>query len=58
MFVLEKMKANLLLPLFEPIVSTLFFSTESNNFYLIKLKLPSGAELKVSLKITRNCIIR
>ena len=41
MFVVERMKANLLLPLFEPTVSTLL-----NELNLIKLKLPSEAEFQ------------
>ena len=46
MLVVESMKANLLLPLFEHMVSTLFFSAWFNELDLIKLNLPSEAELK------------
>ena len=46
MFVVERMKANLLLPLFEPMVSILFFSGRLNELDVIKLKLPSEAGLK------------
>ena len=46
MFVVERMKVNLLLPLFGHMVSTLGFSAGLNEFDLIKLKLPSKTELK------------
>ena len=45
MFAVERIKANLLLSIFEPIAFT-FFSTGLNELDLIKLKLPSEAELK------------
>ena len=40
------MKTNLLLPLFEPMVSTVGFFTGLNKLDVIKIKLPSEAELK------------
>ena len=46
MFIVERMRPNLLLPLFEPMVSILFFSVRLNELDVIKLKLPSEAKLK------------
>ena len=40
------MKANVLIPLFEPVNSTLVFTTVLNELNLIKLELPSKEELK------------
>ena len=40
------MKANVLIPLFEPVNSTLVSTAELNELNLIKLKLPSKEELK------------
>ena len=45
MFVVERMKANLLLSMFEPISSIFVFSAGINEVDLIKLKLLSGSEL-------------
>ena len=45
-FVVEMMKANLLIPLFEPVNSTSMFTTGLNEFDLIKLKLPYKEEFK------------
>ena len=45
-FVVERMKANLLLSMLQSIASTFIFSAGLNEFDLIKLKLPSKAELK------------
>ena len=45
-FVVEMMKANLLIPLVEPVNSTSMFTTGLNEFDLIKLKLPSKEEFK------------
>ena len=44
-FVVKMMKANVLIPLFEPVNSTLVSTAELNELNLIKLKLPSKEEL-------------
>ena len=44
--VVKMIKANLLLPMFEPIFSTLAFTTGLNELDLVKLKLPTKEELK------------
>ena len=50
MFVIEMIKSNLLLSIFEPVFSTLLFTTGLNELDLIKLKLPSKEELKGIVK--------
>ena len=45
-FVVEVAKANLLIPLFDAVNSTLAFQTALNELDLIKLKIPYKEELK------------
>ena len=54
-FVVEMVKANLLLTMFEPINSKLVFTAGLNELDLIKLKLPTKEKLKFIVEKTPSC---
>ena len=50
MFIIEWMKATLLLKMYEPVNSTFVFSTGLNELDIIKLKLPNEVQLKTIIE--------